>query len=77
MIGLTDQRLGMQDKEYFVLTLTRIWGLSNRAARNIGVSLEHYIVIRGIQGLTQTINGTIKSKKMRKNEKLIEVTEPE
>lgn len=40
-IGLTDQRLGMQDKEYFVLTLTRIWGLSNRAAGNIGVSLEH------------------------------------
>lgn len=31
-IRLSDKRLGMQDKDYFVLTLTRLWELSNKAA---------------------------------------------
>lgn len=61
-IRLSDKRLGMQDKDYFVLTLTRLWELSNKAAGNTGVSIGYQNSFQG-KSRSYTINETIKSEK--------------
>lgn len=74
-VGLTNETLGMQNEVYFVLTLIRIWVLFNKVARNIGVSIGYWNSYPGKPRSYTNNKWNHQIKKMRKNGKLIGMTE--